>query len=608
MTYHAGFSQTPGGFVGVDVFFVISGFLICGIIRDELAKGRFSLLDFYERRARRILPALFAVLAATSVAAAFILAPIEVVRYGQSLAAAVLSVSNFFFGLTFDYFDAGAHSAPLLHTWSLAVEEQFYLIVPLLLVFLARRSRRSMVVGLSAIALVSFAWSIWGVHNQPTVTFYLLHTRAWELAVGALLAIAPIPNIQARVLRETIAVAGLAAITCAVLFFSKETPFPGLAALAPCLGAAALIYVGAGGQTVVGRLLSNPGAVFVGLISYSLYLWHWPVIVLSRAGLLIGDGWDPKLEKLALVAISLGLAVASWWWVERPFRNREWLDRRAIFSLAGIGAITLCAVGAAFILAQGFPQRMDARANAIASTLGQKPELTLRSRGCMVGTGLGPKLDQAACLTSVSDKPNVLLLGDSHAGHLWSGLSSEMPAVNLLQAAAGGCRPIWPSRTSDRICEEFRTKIFGSWLTTHPPDLVVLAGRWEPKDVRSVGPTLDYLKSLGLRVVLVGPSPRYLQELPRLVLIEETRRDFRLTERQLLPETAGVDRKLREIAAQKGVPYVSLYRAICLQDGSCISLTPSGSPLLYDSGHFTVEGSKVAGQAIAPAVLAGLVR
>ncbi|HYK43019.1 MAG TPA: acyltransferase, partial [Thermoanaerobaculia bacterium] len=293
--FHAGFG-CPGGYVGVDVFFVISGFLITSLIWKDLEGERFTFARFWERRARRIVPALVAVVAATLFAGWFLLLPADYERLGRSAASQAVFAANVHFWLTGGYFAPAAAEQPLLHTWSLALEEQFYWIVPvaLFLVFGARRFERrrsSMILAAIGCGIVSsFTLSVWGVAHHPSAAFYLLPTRAWELLLGSLVAFLPMRSqpSQGRAVRELAAIGGVALILLAAFGYRATTPFPGAAALAPCLGAA--LWIRSNGRetsaspapTLAGSVLSRPLPVFVGLASYSLYLWHWPFLAFAR--------------------------------------------------------------------------------------------------------------------------------------------------------------------------------------------------------------------------------------------------------------------------------------------------------------------------------------
>jgi peptidoglycan/LPS O-acetylase OafA/YrhL len=319
LLFHAGLGCS-GGYVGVDVFFVISGFLITGLVLKEQRADRFSLTTFWERRIRRILPALAVVVAITLAVGTALLFPSELVELVKSAMAQLALGANFYFWRNAGYFDAPAELQLLLHTWSLAVEEQFYLGFPLLLILCRRLSRRQLQAVLSTILVVSLALSVWGTYSHPTATFYLLPSRAWELLVGALLATIATDSRLPRWLAESLSWAGAAAIAVAFFAYGSTTRFPGANALLPCMGAALLIWSNIGERTSAGKLLSLSPIVAIGLMSYSLYLWHWPILVFIRYR--VSDA--PALDiRLAAIAASFMLAGLSWRFVETPFRRRS---------------------------------------------------------------------------------------------------------------------------------------------------------------------------------------------------------------------------------------------------------------------------------------------
>ncbi len=325
--YHAGVEFFSGGFVGVDVFFVISGFLITGIIKSEVDAGRFSVINFYERRARRILPAFFMIVAVTAGVGWFTMLPEDYQGFAASAIASALFVSNMFFWAQADnYFDAPAETKPLLHTWSLAVEEQFYLIFPvaiLVIMFFISRYRRKdamLVLIIAAATLLSFAVAVWATSHKPVAAFYWLPSRAWELMLGSLLALGAVKPARRQWHAEAAAFIGVAFIVAAIFGYSRTTPFPGLSALLPTLGAAGILYAGLDGRaTVAGRGLSLLPFHFVGLISYSLYLWHWPLIVFNK--IYFGEETSPAVVAGVILA-SFVLATLSWRYVEGPFRKK----------------------------------------------------------------------------------------------------------------------------------------------------------------------------------------------------------------------------------------------------------------------------------------------
>ncbi len=279
--FHAGVRHVAGGFIGVDVFFVISGYLITTILLEDIRRDRFSIAAFYQRRARRILPALFAVLLFASLAAYKLLLPNDAYEYGRSLLATLGFISNIAFSRQMGYFDAPAEMKPLLHTWSLAVEEQFYILYPLFLFLVTRYFRKRYAVAIGSVLALSLAYSIGRSDTQAATSFYLPTTRAWELLIGGLLAIQSLPKLRHQLSANLLGFFGLGLISYSVFAFSAATPFPGYHALFPCVGAALIIYSGMAVEPLVGRVLSAKPLVFVGLISYSLYLWHWISLLFS---------------------------------------------------------------------------------------------------------------------------------------------------------------------------------------------------------------------------------------------------------------------------------------------------------------------------------------
>ncbi|NNU42853.1 acyltransferase family protein [Ramlibacter montanisoli] len=326
--FHLGVPGFGGGYVGVDIFFVISGFLITQRLLSDS-----HLLRFYERRARRILPALMVVLAATTAAASVLLMPLDLAAYGRSMIATLVFASNFHFWSEVGYFDEPAALKPLLHTWSLGVEEQFYILFPLFLMFAIKARRSLVVVGMAA--TLSFIADAWFVTRSPALAFYWCPFRAWELMLGACLAMARLPAA-----RSWEAAAGFLLIGIAVFGYSEATPFPGFAALLPCAGAALLLH--AGGMQAASPLRWG-AAVFIGRISFSLYLWHWPVIVFYRY--LWGE---PDAASIFLLAgLTVALSTLTYIFVEEPVRTRRRVSSIARFSVVAgalgvlVGAVTL---------------------------------------------------------------------------------------------------------------------------------------------------------------------------------------------------------------------------------------------------------------------------
>ena len=347
--FHAGFETFSGGFVGVDVFFVISGYLITSIILYDMEAGTFSLIRFYERRARRILPALYFVIFACIPIAWLWLLPPDMKNFSQSLVAVSVFASNIFFWIESGYFSTAAEYKPLLHTWSLSLEEQYYVLFPLFMLLAWRLGKKWIVGLLIVMAIVSLTAAQWGSLNIPSATFFLLPTRGWELLFGTFIAfyyhqkkiISACDVNSNNTLNQALSLLGISLICVAVFVFDKHTPFPGLYALMPTIGTA-LIVLFAYPRTFVGRILGNKVFVGIGLISYSAYLWHQPLFAFARHRNIAEPN---NLMLVLLVVIAFILAYVSWRFVERPFRNKSFIGSKLVCMFGIIGSIILIIIG-----------------------------------------------------------------------------------------------------------------------------------------------------------------------------------------------------------------------------------------------------------------------
>jgi peptidoglycan/LPS O-acetylase OafA/YrhL len=484
--YHAGLTTFSGGFVGVDVFFVISGFLITSLITSDLESGRFSLLNFYERRIRRIFPALFAVVAACSIAAWFMFMPVEFAYFGRSVIATALFGSNFLFLDESGYFDTAAQLKPLLHTWSLAVEEQFYIFFPLILVLLYKFCRSRLTIALLILAVASFGLNLWATEEEPEFAFFMSPPRFWELLLGALLAIGAVPNSASRLLNQLLMTVGLGLIAVAVFTYSEATNFPGIGALAPCLGAA-LILLSGHQDGPVKKLLSARPIVFLGLISYSLYLWHWPIIVFVRYYF----GKDPSpAQALLIISASLVISALSWRWIEQPFRRKQQaISRSILFRSATATMASAVAFGLVINAYDGVAARLPAEVMDVYSA--KQDVDTVDPSKCMQGNQdyLSVMSAIGVCPLSVG-KPTggparYVIWGDSHAHSMTPAIEEAGLSVGQsgFLAFLGSCPPLLnfdtggSKREKKARCKRFNQAVMDLIKDQHI-SLVFLISRW----------------------------------------------------------------------------------------------------------------------------------
>lgn len=611
--FHAGLPTFSGGYVGVDVFFVISGYLITRIIREQLRLNVFTIRGFYERRARRILPMVFVVCAACIPFAWAWMLPDELVGFSRSLIATTTFASNVLFWLESGYFEGAAELKPLLHTWSLSVEEQFYLFFPLLLLLLSKLHQRRQFAIVLLMTIVSFALSIYGAYSHPDANFYLIPARAWELGIGSLLALRADEKTDVVPHRnEKLASFGLSLIVFSVFFFDESTPFPSQYALLPVLGSALVIGFAAP-TTIVGRLLSRPWLTGIGLISYSLYLWHQPVLAFLKMRSLTRPSFG---ETGAAILISVALAVTSWKFIETPFRNRKKIQNKNVWCLAAAGSAILLSVGIVGHATAGLPDITRERA-ALASLEERIRVNHGLHRGCT-----GEFTLQGECRTS--DAPTVMVWGDSFAMHLAGGIVADMPEVGLIQHTKSVCgpilglAPITPKYPRDWAlgCLEFNRKVM-AWLSENrsvrvailsSPFSQYLASENQYLTDAGIGvvdtsvlseafrKTLTRIEELGVVPIVVSPPPRSGFDLGRCLVsavrmgTDLSRCDFGRRDYEL--QGAGVTSFLNELDES--------YPILWLADHMCDAQTcraARGHTMLYrDAGHLSYEGSAYLGK------------
>jgi peptidoglycan/LPS O-acetylase OafA/YrhL len=598
--FHAGIAGFSGGFVGVDLFFVISGYLITSIIHSELEDGRFSLLRFLERRARRILPALFLVVSVSTVFAWIFMLPEWLESYSWSVLSVLGFGSNFYFWKTVDYFGTPSDLIPLLHTWSLAVEEQFYILFPPFMMLLAwlGLGRRHVLVVLGTGAIASFALCLWAVERSPSANFFFPVTRAWELLAGSCLAL--IRYKRKIPPNGPLALLGVVMIAVAAVGFGKTTPFPSVWALLPVVGT--LLILGFGhASTWVGRVLAMRGPVAIGLISYGAYLWHQPVFALARLRL----GEDPGAAiMLALAVASIGLAALSWRVLENPIRRRSgWAARRNRGLVAGAGACVLVLAVTATIggLSGGVPQRFTPEQQRILEVSNVFERLLEEHdrRQCFIdGRERVRLLEGNGCLKQIG-KRDVVLYGNSHAAHLIFGLDHELArredgGVRMFTAAS--CRPWIDSGTSRRCAEVHET--FLNRMAQEPSLRVIIAMNWHaPYWELGDGVFEAHIRTLTGALIDMGHRVTLVGRLPHIAGIGGWRgavaRSPDVPANLSLPseDIAPVNALLARIADSLGADFVDPSPALCPDGLSACAIIREGVLLYSDGGHLSVAGS-----------------
>ncbi|EJL7016593.1 acyltransferase [Vibrio cholerae] len=606
--YHAFPSYLQGGFVGVDIFFVISGFLITSILLKELNNDDFKFSDFYLRRFNRIFPSLIVVLIFSFFIGWFIYLPKEFEQLSKHILGGVFFVSNFILLGEVGYFDAAAETKPLLHLWSLGIEEQFYIVWPFLLWFLYHRPRLFVRV-IALITLCSFILNVIAIYTNPEVAFYSPFTRFWELLTGAFFSISlnykseskfvSISNdISSWIIRsknriEICSILGLSFLIIAMLITTKSQKFPGWYALLPTVGS--LLIILSGPSAFVNRyILSSRPMVFIGLISFPLYLWHWPILVFSKAK--TGQSLT-EFNLLVLVFISIFLAWFTYRFVEKPLRFT--LDRRlaVIMLLWATTCISLISIYSMSNngLASRFPeivQRIIGYDGSDTTSGWRVGECHLLPKQGYSGFG---SCDSEA---KSHEKPTLLLWGDSHAAHLYQGLIAHYSQkYRIIQKTASTCPPIGnmdipTSPNCEGINAEMR-----QYIETEKPDRIILAAAWDVYDWKKLSSTIDWLKQIDVNQIdLVGPVPRWLDSLPRQALVyysNNKKGDIPVRMNYGLKENVKqLDIEMYTFAQLKNIDYLSPFRILCNQEGCLVRVGQENMSLTaFDSSHLTEDGA-----------------
>ena len=614
--FHNGIPGFDGGYVGVDVFFVISGYLITQLLeesRDESAPRR--LATFYVRRMRRILPALLATCLVTAIVAIALFTPDQLVNVGKFLAATPVMLSNVATWTRGDYFAPGVRQLPLSHLWSISVEEQFYLIYPLLLIAITRYRLPYRRLTLVVFASLSLALCVWASHRAPEANYVFAPTRAWELLLGGMLTIGGVPRIGNRIAAEGLAVAGLLGIAIAVHFYTSAIRYPGTAAMLPCMASAALLATGSGPRpALVNRMLSWPPLVFVGLISYSLYLWHQPLLVFANYYYIAP--LRPAATAALLVATLL-VATASWRFIERPVRARILMkSTRTLLVGVGVGSAGILLAGLVLWNSDGFPQRFPPQTRGLIVSMTATPELVR----CVEEVSLEQVRAGRVCNYGSGDpSPKVLLWGDSHA-------LAMMPAVKELAKAHGmhvyfvakyNCLPLFAPSNPTKIdtatdrygCANFNTAVLEA-VTRLEPELIILDGAWAageapprvPNVAAGIEQTVSRVGHHSRSICVVFAVPMLKYAVSDALFVARRRHipdDFlRLSRADALAQHRDMEHDMRAAAQRSGLTLVDPKDALCPGD-SCLYKADDRS-LYFDDSHLSVYGALYVARTLEP--------
>ncbi|HZE92306.1 MAG TPA: acyltransferase family protein [Rhizobacter sp.] len=610
--FHADSPWVTGGFVGVDVFFVLSGFLMTGILYEK-ALDRDGLKSFFAGRARRIVPAYAATLLVCALVSALLFLPVHVKNMAPSLLSAPFFLSNLVFWKTTDYFSQDLAYNPLLHTWSLALEWQFYIVYPLVFIVL-QRHRRLIPPAVLGIGLASFAFAyVLMSHSHTLFAFYQLPARVWEFIVGGLVVFVP-PNRLNKVSGQALSLIGLAAIVASGMLYSSHTPFPGVTAALPCLGAALLIYAG-GCRGPVHALLTNAPVVRIGQWSYSIYLWHWPLLVFAKYVYPPGAFRDAPWFIPFVVIASVLLGHLSWKYIESPFRARSRTalaaDRpvqatavRPLRLRAFVAFSVICwAMGSWMYLSDGLPFRFSPQVTELSNAYKNAGQF----RDCLSRTPSPEGGAAGLCRLGRADAPvSFLMLGDSHGAALADGISRMAATLGKagVLSVSDSCPPVSgfqalyvPARTRCAAAQ----KAIPALVSSLQPKFILLHAAWQvyfhadaPQFKAALKETLDALALAHHHVYIVGDTPGARDNVP-LNLAKEAafgaKTPLVYSVEEMNQSTGPVEDFLKDEARRHGFVYISLGRRLC-DAGSGCRIMQNGQPLYWDGVHLTGFGSQ----------------
>lgn len=633
--YHAGLG-VPGGFVGVDIFFVISGYLITSLIVKEVERGTFSMVTFWERRARRILPASIVLVVAVLISGWFLLLPSDYAKLGLSAGFHSLFAANLYFWRTTNYFAGPSEEQPLLHTWSLGVEEQFYVFFPLLLAgfffFRFSRCRLLLLTIFGGIFVTSFVLSEYTVSDYPTYNFYLLPFRAWELVLGSIVALLPLRFLKLpQSWREAFAWCGFLAVLVPCFVYSHDTTFPGLSALPPCLGAAMLIWAtGRVNQEApmvsVGRLLSSRPLVFIGLISYSLYLWHWPFFAYWTY-------WELEpaslLTRLLLVLAGLVLAVLSWRFIETPFRLKQLGGtKRSIFTYSGVGLVSCLLAAGSLVYFSGVPTRFSDRVNAIDQCRAEALPVNQIASKVNLKAARAGEFPRFCSVETPSDK--IIVWGDSHAQAILPAVldASDNMNAEVYVAWYSATAPVLDYEQTQPFCigkdaVAYNRAVF-DFIESEKIENVLLVAKWaghfeHSETVRqsrlqsdqpvefgaALANTVKQLRELGCNVWFLRQVPVHLRAIPKVLIEQELwgidGDQYRCDDQHYASLQAGLNQWTSRLAGA-GAQIIDVSSFFYDSDQGLYRIESQDRALYHDKHHLTQFGASMLSEGILTAI------
>ena len=615
--FHAEFELFSGGFLGVDVFFVISGYLITTILIEDIENKRLSIVNFYERRARRILPALAVMVITTITLGWFVLTPYFLSDLFQTTAAISFFASNILLYIKSGYFSAISELKPFLHTWSLAVEEQYYIVFPIFLAFAYRFGRRAVFWITAFLCLVSLLMSEWSWRVDKEANFYLLHTRAWELLTGSISAF--IIQKQGVQKNNPLALLGLAAIVFSIFFYDETMPFPGVYALVPVLGAVLLVLY-AEKETLVAKLLSTKGFIGIGLISYSAYLWHQPIFALMKHSKI---SEPTQYNYILAIGIIFLVSVVTWKYVEQPFRNKSTVNSKKVFLFSTLFISLMALVGLYGHVKLGFPERLSYETNSISKGAFDKNP---RQKECHYIEKLKGLKNACVLGTTENTEPSIALIGNSHGDMFAKSLSDSLSSNDLAayNLSFNGCSPVDFEHGSSSFSENSCYKLVMGFLSEHKEiSSVIVSFRWIllisgtgygveklnddkdllPQDVvqkraEVVAKKIEELAKLEKHIVIVYPVPEAGVDVPNFVTKQRMFNDenfyFRIPYETFKQRNSAAYAALDSVKEIKSLSRIYPSSVICDEsiNGFCETVI-DGRSVYFDDDHLSNYGASL---------------